>query len=304
MKNSTIPIAFHGGSYGTYLEWALSTLIDPTTGIIDPVTDIGNSHNFLGNHLINMNGWRKYLAGNKTYRLVRFHPKTSSTESISDNFSELEQAIDQFVYIYPDESTLLLCLSNHYDKVWPSAEIHNNWWEYQVNSSAFGLDKLYGHWPVDPGTDINQIPPWIKREFLSFYIMPMWFDHIEWGSSAQFNHPKCLKLSVHDLLFKFDHTVNHLIHHLHLNAIRPVEDLLPIHARMLSLQTDIGIDQLCRDIIHALMHNQPFSWKPMSIIGESWIQWQLRNLGYEIKCHGLDTFPTNSVNLQELLYKV
>lgn len=36
---------------------------------------------------------------------------------------------------------------------------------------------------------------------------------------------------------------------------------------------------------------------------EAWIQWQLRNLGYEIQCHGLDKFPTNSVHLHELLYQ-
>jgi len=33
------------------------------------------------------------------------------------------------------------------------------------------------------------------------------------------------------------------------------------------------------------------------------IQWQLRNQGYEIQCHGLDMFPTNSVQLRKLIYK-
>jgi hypothetical protein len=86
MKNSTIPIVFHAGSYGTYLEWVLSTLIDPANKIINPLTSVGNSHNFKGHHLLNMSGWRNYLANDETYPLVRFHPKTSIKESISENF--------------------------------------------------------------------------------------------------------------------------------------------------------------------------------------------------------------------------
>jgi hypothetical protein len=298
MKNSTIPIVFHGGSYGTYLEWVLSTLINPANKIIDPLTNVGNSHNFKGHHLINMDGWRNYLASNETYPLVRIHPKVSSNESISDNLSEIEKTVDQFVYIYPDESTLLLCLGNQFNKVW------SNWWKYQIDSSQFKLDKLYSNWSVDPTTDIDQIPQWIKREFLSFYMMPMWFDQIEWGSHAQFAHSKCLKLSVHDLLFKFDSTIEQLVYQLNLTMVRPVSDLLHIHNKMLLLQKNTGLDQRCKDIIHAIMHNQLIVWQPLTIVGESWIQWQLRNLGYEIRCHGLDIFPTNSVNLQELLYKV
>jgi hypothetical protein len=298
MKNSTIPIVFHAGTYGTYLEWVLSTLIDPTTKIINPVTDISNSHHFKGHHLFDINGWRRYLASNKTYQLVRFHPKTSSTESISDNFLEIEKSIEQFVYTYPDDSTLLLCLSNQFDKVW------KNWWEYQFKSFEINPNKIYANWPVKQSTDISQVPRWIQREFLSFYVMPMWLDQIEWKSQAQFTHSKCLKISVYDLLFKFDSTIEQLVRQLKLTTTRPVSDLLPIHNNMLSLQKNINIDQLCKNIVHAIMHHQSISWPPMSIVGESWIQWQLRNLGYEIKCHGLDTFPTNSVNLQELLYKV
>jgi hypothetical protein len=45
-------------------------------------------------------------------------------------------------------------------------------------------------------------------------------------------------------------------------------------------------------------------WNPLPLASEAWIQWQLRNLGWEIKCHELDIFPTNSVYLKELLYHI
>jgi predicted nuclease with RNAse H fold len=52
------------------------------------------------------------------------------------------------------------------------------------------------------------------------------------------------------------------------------------------------------------MEHKMHTWEPLPLPSEAWIQWQLRNLGYELRCHGLDMFPTNSVQLRELLYRV
>ena len=81
---TTVPIIYNGGSYGTYLEWCLTSLCS-NQPIIDPFTSIGNSHAFKGNHLGNMQGWREYLSSNSKYRFARLHPKDSKTESITDN---------------------------------------------------------------------------------------------------------------------------------------------------------------------------------------------------------------------------
>jgi len=43
-------------------------------------------------------------------------------------------------------------------------------------------------------------------------------------------------------------------------------------------------------------------WDPLPLPSEVWIQYRLRELGYEIRCHGLDIFPTTSVQLKKLLY--
>ena len=296
MKNKTVPIIFHAGTYGTYLEWILYS-ISTSIPIIEPFTDARNSHNFKGYHLSSINGWRNYLNTSNDYSFVRLHPKTCREDSIFDHFVELGKDVDHFVYIYPDENTLLLCLANQYSKIWDS------WWRQQFVSHEINPNMIYDNWPVDKNTRIEDIPIWIQREFLSFYMMPMWLDQIEWGNQKQFSHPKCILLTVSELLFSFNESIKQLSKKLNLTLTKTLTDIMPYHDKMLTLQKNIGIDQLCKNIIESIIQNYSFSWQPLSMVGEAWIQWQLRNLGYEIRCHGLDIFPTNSVQLQELLYK-
>jgi hypothetical protein len=75
---------------------------------------------------------------------------------------------------------------------------------------------------------------------------------------------------------------------------------------MLSLQQNIEQDQLCHQIIDATVSNKLFDWsnQVLPLASQSWIQWQLRNQGWGIKCHELDVFPTNSESLEKLLVKI
>lgn len=58
---------------------------------------------------------------------------------------------------------------------------------------------------------------------------------------------------------------------------------------------------LTKDIVNAVLENRTMSWAPLNIISESIIQQRLREKGHEIKCDGLDVFPTDSNTLYNLL---
>ena len=66
------------------------------------------------------------------------------------------------------------------------------------------------------------------------------------------------------------------------------------------------VDSLCNQIVDSTIQGVDFSWadRYLPLPSESWVHWQLRNLGFEIQCHELDIFPTNSKKLKELLYKI
>jgi hypothetical protein len=292
----TVAIVYNGGSYGTYLEWCLTSLT--TSGeLISPFTSLGNSHGFTGNLVNKFQDWQEYLISEQQHQFVRLHPKTSKDEDLSNNLNHICNTVDSVVYIYPDPDSLLLCVNNYLTKIW------SNWWEFQINH-YLDVNLIYQNWPVDPTVNIEQMPRWIQREFLSFYLIPAWFSQIEWNHLDRWLHPNACSVTVKDLLGDFELTLQRIQNHCGIKFVRPISDLIPYHNYNLTLQSGLGQDQLCNNIINATLAKEDLEWNTLLFGSEVWIQWKLRELGFEIECDGLDIFPTNSIQLRELLYPV
>ena len=227
MRN-TIPILYNGGTYGTYLEWVLTTLTTDVD-IVTPFTQIGNSHLFHGHQLFNIDGWRRYIDSAQPTQFVRLHPKTKKDESLSDNLNSVLSAVDQMIYLYPDKNSVLLAINNYYTKTW------RDWWVHQFDYSI-DQEKIYQNWPVDRSTPIKDIPNWIRREFLSFYLMPAWFDQVEWYHPGRWQNPKCITLTVQDLLYNFESSIIQIQEFCNLTFTKNPKEVLLCHTQMLQLQ--------------------------------------------------------------------
>jgi len=293
---NTIPIVFNAGAYGTYLEWCLTTL-SSTDPIRSPFTRIGNSHAFRGNHLMSFENWIDYVKSDNLQKFVRFHPKSRQSDSLSLVLTQVCESVNFAIYLYPDPNSILLCLNNTYSKIW------DDWWAVQF-SSSIDPNKIYENWPVSRNTSITDVPVWIRREFLSYYLMPAWFDQIEWNHITTWRNDKCCTVFVSDLLHDFKNTLEKISKHCNLQYSRSIDDLVEYHSTNLSLQKHLTQDQICNTIITAVLKNQDHTWDELPFASEVWLQWQLRNQRFEIRCDGLDKFPTNSLQLRELLYPV
>jgi hypothetical protein len=288
----TVAIAFFPGAYGTYLEWCLTTLTS-SGEIIAPFSTNGSSHNFVGNRLTGFPDWKKFVESKQSTDFVSLHPKIDSQESLSNNLNYICDTAQSMIYLYPDKNSILLCINNWYHKV------YKDWWSTVVSNH----ENLYKDWPVDQHTNPENIPLWIRREFLSFYMMPMWTDTVEWCHTDCWQHDKGCVITVPELLYDFEKTLQRIESFCRLKYIKPIAHLIPLHTENLKRQQHLNEDTLCAQIINSTIEQKEFSWNALSLVSESWIQWQLRNLGYEIECHELDIFPTDSVHLREILYK-
>lgn len=296
----TIVIVYNGGSYGTYLEWALTTL-STDIPIVSPVNPNGNSHQFHGNHGGNIHSslWKKVTSKEKSFLFVRLHPKTQQHEVLSDNLNQILDVAEKVIYLYPDPGSVLLNVNNFYSKIW------KDWWSMRLSDPVFA-DSLYSNWPVDPGDPISSIPVWIQREILSFNLMPAWFDQVEWFHPEKWSHTQCKVVLINELLYDFKNTILKIQKFCGLEFKKSIDDIIPHHFTMLSLQKWATQDQLCNKIINSVLSDQLFDWSDqlLPLPSQSWVQWELRNHRLEIQCNGLDKFPTNSVQLKELLYPV
>lgn len=292
----TIAIAFAPGTYGTYLEWCLSSLTSDTL-LNSPLTKVGNSHNFKGAHLITIDGWKDFLSASSDAPFVRFHPKHLKEHDLSKNLDSVCRDAQSVIYIYPHVDHVLLCVNNFISKIW------KDWWACQL-IHTIDRDVIYQNWPVSIDTPLEKIPLWIKREFLSYYLMPAWFDQVEWYHLDTWTNPKACIVTTKDLLFEFESTLTKIQNHCKLNYVKPISSLLPHHRQNLELQANLLQDQLCKKIINCVLSDTSFSWDKLPLGSESWLQWELRNRGWEIRCDGLNEFPTNSLDLNKILYPV
>lgn len=292
----TVAIAFHGGTYGTYLEWCLTTLTSDIP-VRSPVNGKGASHNFVGLHLEDFDGWQKFVASNTQAPFVRFHPKTKKDHKLSSNLDHVCKNAQSVIYLYPDADSILLSVNNRITKTF------DDWWATELLNNI-DVAQVYQNWPITSDTPLDQIPLWIQREFLSYYLMPAWFDQVEWNHLTNWSHPNACIVTVSELLFDFETTMHKLQNHCKLDYVKHVSELLPYHAENLNQQTHLGQDQICKRIVNSITNRTDFDWETLSFGSEVWIQWELRNCGLEIKCNGLDKFPTSSVQLRELLYPI
>jgi hypothetical protein len=287
-----IAIIYNGGAYGTYMEWVLTTLTTDIP-IIPPFSNVGNSHKFIGFHCTTIESISDV---DKDTAFIRIHPKTSSDHNMADQLNSIIDLVKHGIYLYPDRNSVLLSVNNYYSKIW------KDWWEYQLREPVF-YNNLFDNFPISKNTAISDVPVWIKRELLSFNLMPSWFDQVEWYHPATWSHDRCQLVLLNELLYDFKNTILKIQKAFNLEFKKSVDDMIPCHNQMLSLQKWTTQDWLCNKILQSIIHNQLFDWndQELPLVSQSWIQWQLRSLGYEIQCHGLDVFPTNTAQLRNLL---
>jgi hypothetical protein len=110
---------------------------------------------------------------------------------------------------------------------------------------------------------------------------------------------------VDQLLHNFESVLEHLATACNILFEQKPSVLKNIHQEMLKLQVHIDQDQLCNNIVDSVIsENTHMQWNQLSIASESWIQWKLRELGFEIQCEQLNCFPTNTDDLKKLIYRI
>jgi hypothetical protein len=285
-----IAIAYSGGCYGTYLNWVLDTL-SHRQDIVSPFTSTGSSHQFSRQISLTV---KQLLDTNSG--LVRVHPKDHSTDSLSQQMNKICEHADSVIYLYPDSDSELLVINNYTSKIW------TDWWHTHVTKTELA-HTLRQSWPVELDADIDQVAVWIKREFMSYYLFGSWRSQVEWYHPDRWQHDKCLTVSVWDLLYNFTDTVANIVAFTKMSTQRPVTDLVDYHQTMLSKQQFLEHDHVCKSIVEAVVNDRVYHWSPLSLVSEAYIQDQLRQKGYHLRCDGLDLFPTDSVTLRTLTYK-
>lgn len=149
----------------------------------------------------------------------------------------------------------------------------------------------YTHW--------SEMKQWELREWFSLFYT-QWVQ--EWIESQQQVDSSFLKVDHIDVLDNFVPTFAEIIEHCGLTQTNGLEEFGKLWRSKQQYVVD-EFELLDYIVIHSINDHQ-FSWAPINVIAEAIVQQRLRALGYEIRCDGLNTFPTDSKTLYNLLEKV
>lgn len=297
MKN-TLLIVYNGGAYGTYLEWVLRTLLS-LGDIVSPFTSLGNSHAAKGGkHLGDFEGFQKYIESSDNFVTARLHPKTKSTDSIQANMDFFLDYATHVILLYPDRSHELMAVCNYMTKIW-SGDTYDGAMAYMAP------EDIYKNYDIASGTDLRSIPAWIRREHMSFNLFDSWHDQVEWYLPDQWHDARAMIITTKELFEDFENMLVRIQDFWGKSYQRSISDMLPWHHRMLALQPHTGKDQLCADILNSVLddHGDQQEFGDICMVSQALVQYQLRMQGYELRCDGLNEFPTDTHTLKSFIYR-
>lgn len=301
-KNSVLVVLPKGG-YGVFLNWCLEYFSGnlpaesgmpswlttppylPDTPAL-PTTSSSNLSFIRDNERHDNITLADYLAGSDEYQFLRTIATVINKPDYQKSFvQDHKNFFKRIVCLTQDQSCHLLILHNFLKK----DNYLQNFIDHTIlkNKDAFAASC--------------PIPAWQLREMISFE------HHRLLHHTTQLYQPSTelgvINIRIRNLIDHFQNTLTGLFDDLDLPMLRR-DQLDRVESEWLGNEKYVGTDQLCMDIVSNTVSGNTFEWSAdqLTLIDEAYVQYLLRQHQLELRCYGLDTFPTNSVQLKELLY--
>lgn len=290
-----INVFFVPGMFGSTIEYVLSNYTQEHTPVDATICEDGSMHSYHKQlHITDLDSVVRMASNDLAYKIITpIYPfKDQHLPEILTNFKSTES--DENILMYADSLR--------------SAEINMLFKYYKI---AFGTNLQLGltifsgsnahnivNWNTDY-TSWDQMKPWEWREWFSlFYVV--WTQ--EWQQSRDQVPEYFLKIKNTDFLFDTESTLTKLIYFCKLTAKPGLAEF--VREWQSRQQYIVDEFELLDQIVTHTVTNQEFYWAPVNIVSEAIVQQRLRAAGYEIRCDGLNTFPTDAKTLYNLLEPV
>jgi hypothetical protein len=290
-----INVFFVPGMFGTTIEYVLSNYTHEHTPIDATICRDGSMHSYKKQaHLNNIDSVNRFVNNTKTCNITT--PQYPFNDyHLSEILTSIGvSALDKNILVYADSLQ--------------SAELNML---FQYHKIAFGTNLQLGlkifsgsnthnivNWNADYIT-WEQMKPWEWREWCSLFYVD-WIK--EWQESVDQVPGYFLKIKNIDVLFDTENTIGQLFKFCNL-TVKPGFTKF-VQEWQSKQQYILDEFELLDQIIDSTITQQALTWQPINIVAEAIVQQRLRAKGYEIRCDGLNTFPTDSTTLYNLLEKV
>lgn len=295
-----IHVFFDCGSFGSTVEYAIRNFSNYKLGPVDAsiLTD-GSMHSFSKQqHITSWQHLSEFLTSVNNVDCITT-PTYPFAElklpEILKHFSTIPTwDTDTKILIYqPNLRAAEINLLFKYHKVCHGSQIQTGIGIIVGNNkhNLSGWDPHYDHW--------SQMQRWQLREWLSIFY-PDWVT--EFIESCHQVDNTWLKITNTELLFNTKQNLHSIISWCGLTITKDIDDF--VNQWQSAQKYVVDEFNLLDTILDFTLSRTDLEWKPINIIAESILQQRLRQFGFEIRCDGLNDFPTNSKQLYKLLEKV
>jgi hypothetical protein len=295
-----IHVFFVPGMFGSTVEYVIRSHTQEYSPVSANIQDDGSMHSYKKQaHLLSHESIEDFF---KNTSLHKEHSITTpiypfneiGLPAILDVYKNYTKPADKYILIYATDlhSAELNLLFMYYKivnrKVSPNGLgliCGNN----QHNIINWNLS--YRHW--------SEMKIWELREWISLFYLG-WVQ--SWIDSKSQVESEFLKLTNHDILHNTKESLLKIIDHCGLTNTKDLTEFVSDWQQ--AQQYIVDEFELLNQIVDCAIASKPLQWQPINIIAEAIVQQRLRAKGYEIRCDGLDKFPTDAIMFNTLLEKV
>lgn len=179
-------------------------------------------------------------------------------------------------------------LSNHFAK------------QYSKEKIKIFLHELFPDFELQVSKQWHNNEDWALREWISFWLPDILAAAYQPNTNADITTDQLFNKN-NDIFVK---EITRLIKKLGLSIDVDINTIKTNHAEWQKKQQHHNMQYRCDNWIGEILNTNKDTVNPcLSIIDEAYVQYRLRMHGYEIRCFGLNNFPTTSIEFKLLLYK-
>lgn len=279
-------ITFPGGAYGNFVSWTLEWMQGNFPADYRPFTAQKNSHNWSSNQVSTVDQACTNVRNNTI-----LHPIQDSSTRIVDSYDKLFNHYDKIVALHPAKDDFIWHMNNKLTKIYKSGWIAAR---MAANHDAL-LSEGLANWQGNEH--------WETREHLSFYLWDQHIAEVRFNDVESYSNPRFKKIEINMIRDQFVDTFMALADWLEIEVVRSIADIELLQKDWLKNEPNLHKDKLIKDLTSAIINDKFMEMKDLSIFDEAIIQRNLRLEGYEIECFELNTWPTDTIKLRELIYE-
>jgi len=206
------------------------------------------------------------------------------------------RSMDNYIFIYVDNivQAEITILAQYYKISIGSTNLSIEIICGDNQHAIINWNPNYTHW--------DQMQIWELREWFSMFY-ERWVQ--EWIDARKYVPPNWLTVCSGDILENTQETFLKIINHVgefNSNLENEFNEFIKVWKE--KQQYLLDEHTVIKNVVEFTISNTLYTWPKLNIISEAIIQKRLRDQGYVIKCYNLNDFPTNSLDLHNLLERI